>query len=337
MKYDKLFMGTNHNPYYNLAWEEILFRQQDEAIILWQNSPSVIVGRHQNTLRETDETFINKQHINLVRRMTGGGAVYHDLGNLNFSFIFNDEEKHFDERAAGSVQLITDFLSTQGVEAFKSGRNDICIKAADGEERKVSGCAMMQRQNRGIIHGTLLFSTDIEMMTRALRPSPVKLESKGILSVRSRVANLREASDTLRQIDIQAFASELAAYLKKCCCAELQASETYDDEANRLMREKYQTWSWNYGRNPECMVQSSKKFPIGTVELNLQLKQGVIEDCYFSGDYIDIYSLDNVKKRLHHIPYTRAAIKEAISGLDFKRYWGTDCEDTVLNFFKEGE
>lgn len=322
------------DPFENLALEETIFEMDLDCVRMWQNRPAVIVGRNQNTLREVSEIYLQEQEIALARRMTGGGAVYHDLGNLNVSFFFHWED--FDSQVREKIEWIVDFLRSMGARAFLNGRNDICVKSSDGAVRKVSGWAMMQREQRGMLHGTLLFSTDFEAMEHALTPPAVKLESKGIASVRSRVANLRDYGE-LFLLDMEGFASRLAAYLRQRGYRDMELPEDCKERQKELVAGKYKSEGWIYGCNPGYSVYNQMRFPIGTVEVNLDLRQNRIERCVFSGDYMNRESLMKMAACLKGISYTRSAISDVLKEVDCRACLGTGDMELLLRFFKEGE
>lgn len=337
MKYNKegrLIWDKGLDPFENLALEEVLFEEGIDCIRIWQNRPSVIVGRNQNTLREVSERYLKEKNIALVRRMTGGGAVYHDLGNLNVSFFFRCED--FERQIHSRIGWIVDFLQSMGVAAVLSGRNDVCVKSPQGDMRKISGWAMMQREQRGLLHGTLLFSGNFVNMEQALTPPTVKMESKGIVSVKSRVANLQEMK-SLSLLNMQEFADRLATELKQKGYCDMELSESCKERCKKLAVEKYKSERWTYGRNPQCSVYNQMRFPIGTVELNLELKQNRIQRCEFFGDYMNREPLSELEFRLKGTPYTRNAIFDVLRGVDCKVCLGTEDMEQVLQFFKKGE
>ena len=183
----KLLINPSVDPAYNLALEEIIASDYPfEAVMLWRNEPSIIIGRNQNTEAEINAAAVRERGINVVRRITGGGAVYHDLGNINYTIAANDRQLD-NEAFARNAQIIIDVLHKMGVPAEFHGRNDILV---DG--RKVSGSAKSVLSNRTLFHGTLLFDADLSVLSQVLTPDEEKIKAKGIKSVRSRVANLKE-------------------------------------------------------------------------------------------------------------------------------------------------
>lgn len=234
----------SRDPYYNLAFEEYVLthRTRGDYLLLWQNDNTIVVGQNQNTEAEINRPFVEAHHIHVVRRSTGGGAVYHDLGNLNYSFITDAGD-----RAALSMarftQPVVEALRGLGLQAEASGRNDILV-----EGRKVSGTAQRLWGDRILHHGTLLFDANADMVAGALQVDPEKFRSKSTKSVRSRIGNIR--SFLKQDMDMPAF----WAYLKETLAGSgmvfdaLTAQELAQVDA--LKAEKYDTWEWNYGRSP---------------------------------------------------------------------------------------
>ena len=235
----------SQNPYYNLAFEEFVLRNRTEGeyLLLWQNKNTIVIGQNQNAEGEINRAFVEEHDIHVVRRTTGGGAVYHDLGNLNYSFITDvgDAERLTMERFTAPV---TEALRALGLQAEASGRNDILV-----EGRKVSGTAQRVLRNRILHHGTLLFDSNPAMVAGALRVDPVKFQSKSAKSVRSRIGNIREFLKT--DMDMQ----EFWEYLKKALAGSglIQDSLTPEElqEVKELEESKYDTWEWNFGRSPK--------------------------------------------------------------------------------------
>ena len=269
----KYVVNTCTEPQWNMAHDEFLLEGLTETVFcLWQNRPSVIVGLNQNPYAEVDVKYLEANNITLARRVTGGGAVYHDLGNLNYSIagaIAEMEEK---------VSLMARTLQRFGVPATLSGRNDILV-----DERKCSGYAKRMSKNRMMIHGTLMWDVDLEALTRALAVPGSKLAAKGIASVRSRVANLK---DYLPQFpSLAAFQQALQEALADGS-PELQFTQAQRAEIDRLADQKFRTWEWNWGHAPQASFRSSKKFPCGTVQVDYTLKNGLFESLLFGGDFL---------------------------------------------------
>lgn len=280
------------DPCWNLALEQYLFDtvgKEEDLFLLWRNRSSVIVGKHQNTFAEINAPFLRSHGIPAVRRLSGGGAVYHDLGNVNFTYI----------TGRGGVELMnlrlfcTPLLETLGefgVEAMLSGRNDVTI---DG--KKFSGNSQYTDGKRLLHHGTILFQTDMEMMRQALTPSCEKMEAKGTASVRSRVINLSEAlRGRASQEEFQRrFARKV---LEKTGGAAFRLTEEDRAAVDRLARERYASWEWNYGASPPCTAAVRRYLPgCGTVEVSLQAEGGRISSVKFTGDFFGERPLEELE------------------------------------------
>lgn len=322
------FINERNDAAYNLALEEIMTGSvSGDAFLLWRNSPAVIVGRNQNTHGEVNLDFVRANSIQVVRRMSGGGAVYHDLGNVNFSCI-TDAEEHsfasFESFAHPILQVLRDF----GVPACFSGRNDILV---DG--RKVSGTAKCFTGGRVLFHGTLLFDADLSMLSRVLTPSKGKVISKGIQSVRSRVANLRE---WLPQWDSNQFFMELAMAMTHQL--EISGTSEIPDEfcrrAESLAASKYAAWEWNYGASPAYDFVKNGRFPGGCLSLGMNIRQGIIQKAGFSGDFFGAKPISELAEALEGVPHRRDAILMALNKFHLEEYLLGISEQDFLELFE---
>lgn len=321
--------GGITDAHHNLALEEYVLRNKmpdDDLLLFYVNSPAIIIGRNQNTLEEIDPDVVAAQGIRVVRRVSGGGAVYHDLGNLNFSFMTRDVSGRFNryDRFNGPV---VDVLHSLGVPAEIGGRNDILV---DG--RKISGNAQFATRDRMFSHGTLLLDSDLDHITAALRPRPGKVESKGMKSIRSRVANISEFLST--PIDV----NELRDLILEGIFGTRERSRipTIElDDADRaairdLLENKYRSWEWNYGQNPPSNVQRARRFPAGEIDMRLDVQQGRIASIRLFGDFMGQRDVHEIEELLRGLPYDRDAIVAALSPLDLARYFGEIGRDDVL-------
>lgn len=313
------------NPYYNMAFDEYCLESMpiDEPVFfLWQNRPAVIVGFNQEVNTEVNLDYLKENGIDLVRRVTGGGAVYHDLENLNYTIVGRSEdlERDYPEYAS----LLAKALQTLGVPATLSGRNDILV-----EGRKVSGFAKRVCKNRLMVHGTLMYNVDVDVLTHVLNPSTTKLQSKGIASVRSRVANL---CDYLPEIpDIQTFSQRLEEILSNNYTdTEYQLTETDLANIQRLTDKKFATWEWNYGRSPKATLVHSARLACGTVEIHLTLAENRIASCRFGGDFLGNLPASDVEKALTGIPYEINEIRKCLSKIEINRYFDRVLVDDLL-------
>lgn len=319
--------NSNTDPYYNMAFDEYCLESLpiDEPIFyLWQNRPAVIVGFNQEVNTEVNLDYLKANDIALVRRVTGGGAVYHDLGNLNYTIVGRSEDLERDYPEYASLMMKA--LQALGVPATLSGRNDILVG-----ERKVSGFAKRVCKNRLMVHGTLMYDVDLEVLTKVLNPSVTKLQSKGIASVRSRVANLSEYLPEIA--DVQMLSEQLEKILS-CNDTEYQLSE--EDLANiqRLRDEKFAKWEWNYGRSPKATLVHSARLACGTVEVHLTLKENRISSCRFGGDFLGNLPASDVEQVLQGVAYEPDAIRECLSSIKISHYFdGVAADDLIRMMF----
>ena len=313
------------NPYYNMAFDEYCLESlpiDEPVFFLWQNRPAVIVGYNQEVNTEVNLDYLKEKGIDLVRRVTGGGAVYHDLENLNYTIVGRSEdlERDYPEYAS----LLAKALQTLGVPATLSGRNDILV-----EGRKVSGFAKRVCKNRLMVHGTLMYNVDVDVLTNVLNPSTTKLQSKGIASVRSRVANLCEYLPEIP--DIQTFSQRLEEILSNNYTdTEYQLTETDLANIQRLTDKKFATWEWNYGRSPKATLVHSARLACGTVEIHLTLAENRIASCRFGGDFLGNLPASDIEKALTGIPYEINEIRKCLSKLEISRYFDRVSADNLL-------
>ena len=313
------------DPYYNLAMEQYVLehRKDGEWLMLWQNANAVIIGMNQNTAEEINPEFIREHNIKVVRRMTGGGAVYHDLGNLNYSFItdIGDAEQLSIRRFSEPVCRA---LGALGVEAETSGRNDILVQG-----KKISGVAQRMVGGRILHHGTLLFDSDPAMISGALRADPKKFQSKSAKSVRTRVGNIREFLP--EEIDLNEFWARLLQELTRDGIIREELTEEELQEIRTLADEKYSTWEWNYGKSPDYAYRNRKHFPGGSLEVRMDVHQGCIDDIIFFGDFMATQSQTELIQALRGTKRTAEAISEVFSRFDLPALFGTITEEEILS------
>lgn len=305
------------NPFFNLAMEEYLFNLDDDNdyVLLWQNEPTIVVGKYQNTAEEINSEYVKEKGIHVVRRITGGGAVYHDLGNLNYTFISKGTgKKEFD--FSKFTMPIVKALERFGVKAELSGRNDITI-----DQKKFSGNAQYVKQGKVLHHGTLLFNSKMEELTKALKVSEDKFQSKGIKSVRARVTNI--ADYLSKNISVSQFKELLLKYMldedTELIEGQLKAADM--NEINLLMKNKYMNWDWNYGASPEFNVKQGKRFEGGKVEVLINVKQGIIQGIKFYGDFFGSGNPEEIEALLAGKRYNEDEIMDALAGLDVNYYF----------------
>lgn len=315
------------DPYFNLALEEYVLDYLDvakEYLLLWRNRPTVVVGKYQNTLEEINKEYIKEKKINVVRRNSGGGAVYHDLGNLNYTFIIKDkqvEKLDFSKYIAPIIKALQDW----GIAAEFTSRNDITVAG-----KKISGNSQYIKENKVLHHGTLLFATNLGELELALKISPDKIISKGIKSIRSRVANIKEYLP--EDVNIQDFRDMLLSYLFKGAenISQYKLSPQDLETINRLREEKYLCWQWNYGESPKFNIKKVHKYRHGKLETRIYVEDGVIKQCKFWGDFFGTGDLAEVESRLINRRYTEVEIKQALAPLNINKYFVNFTLDELL-------
>lgn len=314
------------DPYYNLAFEEYVLthRTEGDYLLLWQNDNTIVVGQNQNTEAEINRPFVEEHHIHVVRRSTGGGAVYHDLGNLNYSFI-TDAGEQASLSMSRFTRPVVEALKGLGLQAEASGRNDILV-----EGRKVSGTAQRLCGSRILHHGTLLFDADPDMVAGALRADPEKFRSKSTKSVRSRIGNIR--SFLPQDMDITAFWSYLKGALSGSCIVMFDTLTPQElEQVDRLKAEKYDTWDWNYGRSPRFDMTNKRHWDGGSLEIGLSVSHGIITNLRFYGDFLSICSTEPLETALCGIPFRREDVRRVLSAQPLSALLGTITEDQVLD------
>ena len=314
----------------NLALEEHVLRNRmgdDDLLLFYVNAPAIIIGRNQNTIEEINSEVVAERGIRVVRRVSGGGAVYHDLGNLNFSFMTRDVGNRFNryDRFNGPV---VDVLRELGVPAEIGGRNDII---ADG--RKISGNAQFATPDRMLSHGTLLLDSNLDDVTSALRPKPGKVESKGVKSIRSRVANISEFLSA--PIDVNELRERIIERIfgtrDRATLPLLALDESDWNAARELMGRKYGTQAWNYGENPRSNVQRAQRFAGGEVDVRIDVQDGRIAGLRIFGDFMGRHDVDTLENKLTGVLYERGAMLDALDDFDLGDFFSGISRDEVAS------
>lgn len=311
--------GGGNDPALNLALEEYALRKLsgDEPILLFYiNRPSIIIGKNQNTAEEVNSAYTEAHGIDVVRRLSGGGAVYHDLGNLNFSFITKDDGNSF-HNFRKFTEPVVEALRSMGVEAELSGRNDIQVG-----ERKISGNAMFATGGRMFCHGTLLFDSRMEDVSAALKPNPLKFESKATKSIRARVANISEF--LTEPMTIEQFRSRILASIfgGVSDIPQLRLTEADWEAVRKLADERYRSWDWNYGLSPAFNVQQRKRLSAGTFDIRMNVQEGRIAEAAVYGDFFGRGEIGDVTEMIQGLRYDRESLAAAFEGVDLTYYFG---------------
>ena len=320
----------------NLATEQYLMNQKnfDEPLVLFYiEKPCIIVGRNQNTIEELNNDYVREHQITVTRRLSGGGAVYQDLGNLCFSFVVDAQDEKF-----GDFQKITqpmvDALHQLGATgAAVSGRNDILI---DG--KKFSGNAMYTRNGKTFSHGTLSYDVDLDVLTHALKVNPDKIQSKGIKSIRSRVTNIRpylkpeyQNLTTEQFRDILLLALFHADNLADIQEHEYQITAADQAQIDQLRQQYYDNWDWVYGKSPKFTVKNRKHFDMGTIDARLQIEHGKIQGIKFYGDFFGSQDVQQLEQQLVGVVYNYDALQQALQPIDLDQYFHGIDATAILN------
>lgn len=292
--------------------------------MLWINKPALIVGRNQNTLSEINIDYAKKENLCVVRRLSGGGATFHDLGNLNFTFIADNQLSDF-TNFKKFAQPIIDVLQNLSVNAEFSGRNDLTI-----EGKKFSGNAQCKYKNKILHHGSLLFSCDLQHLNNALNVDPAKFQDKSVKSVSSRVTNI---SDYLKSpLYISDFSEIIMQHIlgTNTECKLYQFNDYDIKKINELAQNKYSTWEWNFGKSPKYNLKKKKKYKFGLVEFNLDVKNGVINNAKFFGDFFGKYDIGHIETALIGVNHTPEDIRKALSSFNINDYFSNISIDDLL-------
>lgn len=306
----------NTDPWFNLAAEEYMLKHfSDDVFMLWRNANAIIVGKHQNTLAEINFDYVKEKNIKVVRRLSGGGAVFHDLGNLNFTFIRNGQDENLVDFRRFTLPIL-EVLQKLSVEARFEGRNDLTI-----EGKKFSGNAEHVYKNRVLHHGTLLFSSHMPDLGMALKINPLKYRDKAVKSVRSRVTNI---SDHLpHKMDVIQFRDMIMDHIASGHGNVRHYEYTGEDirAIQELVDKKYSTWEWNFGYSPKYDLSKSIKSNGGFVELHMNVSQGIIKEIRIYGDFFNKRDISEVETLLRDTPHRETDILEKLRSIPFGEYF----------------
>lgn len=323
-----IYLETNSlDPTWNLAVEEAVqeWDQKEEVMMLWQNKNAIIVGRYQNAEKEINFEAANQMGVQVVRRSSGGGTVYHDMGNLNYTFIRTvDYQKKLD--LTDLSKPMEEALNLMGIPALVQGRNDITLNG-----KKISGTAQRIHNKRLLHHGTLLFDTNLDVLQSVLNVNPSKIISKGISSVRSRVTNIKEHVPAERFPDIQAFWNALIdAFAQEGPLTRVDAPDQLLERARELQETKYSTWEWNFGHAPAFKYHNSKRFTGGNLEIDINVEGGLISACQIHGDFMGLVELDDLERAFIGLRFNEADILNKLETVDLSLYLGSITAEEVV-------
>ncbi|MEM8857109.1 MAG: lipoate--protein ligase [Chloroflexota bacterium] len=305
------------NPEINLSIEEFLLRNiidEPEILLFYINEPSVIIGRNQNSIEEIDPDYIDEKGVNVVRRLSGGGAVYHDLGNLNFSYISSAAENL--HNYAHFIEPVVQTLNELGVPAELRGKSDVFV-----EGKKISGNAQYASRGRMVSHGTILFDTNIQHMMQSLNPRQVTIESSAVQSVRNFVTNVKEyVADDFTIEDLKD--ALLKGIFGTVTPAEYLINSTNWKEIEAIRSQRFGTWNWNYGRTPNFNIQKTGEFPAGKIDVRINVKSGIINEIRFFGTYTFSTEIESLENSLVGKRYDAKSLDQVINKIDLESYFG---------------
>jgi len=322
--------SPSNDAYFNIASEEFILNKypEEEIFLLYVNAPSIIVGRFQNTLAEINLNYVNANKIKVVRRMSGGGAVYHDQGNLNFSFhtpLGNNDFLDFSK----FTKPVVDLLNGLNVPARLEGRNDLLV---DG--KKFSGNAKQARNGKMIQHGTILLNSEMTVLGNALKVNPLKFKDKAVKSARARVTNLIEylpqetTIDSFKALLVEQIIKDNKPATTIHCLTPGEIAGI-----KKLADEKYSTWDWNFGTSPAYNFNKAIKVTAGFIELHLNVKKGIIQHARIFGDFFASMPIEKLEKKFVGVKHETEAIQQVLSGVDLTGYFGPVRLKDILELF----
>ncbi|MTB56034.1 lipoate--protein ligase [Streptococcus uberis] len=314
----KYIVNKSNNPAYNIALEAYAFREllsEDEIFILWINEPAIIIGKHQNTIQEINKEYIDANGIHVARRLSGGGAVYHDLNNLNYTIISNkSEEGAFDFKTFS--QPVIETLADLGVKAEFTGRNDLEING-----KKFCGNAQAYYKGRMMHHGCLLFDVDMTVLGDALKVSKDKIESKGIKSVRARVTNILD--ELPEKITVNEFSDKILAKMKETY-PDMTEYVLSEDELAKIQKsadEQFGNWDWVYGKAPEYTIERNVRYPAGKINTFANVEKSIIKNIKIYGDFFGIKDVQDIEELLIGTRYENKDVLEKLKTIDTSQYF----------------
>jgi lipoyltransferase and lipoate-protein ligase len=317
--------NDNTNPCINHAIEEyVLNKFDDDCFILWRNEPCILIGKNQNTLSEINIEYIKEYNIPVVRRMSGGGAIFCDLGNILFTFISCVDENKFADFSKFTNPIIR-ALEKLSIKAELSGRNDLTI-----EGRKFSGNAQYNSKDKILHHGSILFSADMSDLVKALKVKDIKFQDKAVKSVAGRVTNVSE------HLKVPMSVIEFKNFLTNYVISEQGSDELYEFtdeewiEIRKISEEKYETWDWNYGHSPKFSYSNEKKFLGGVVQANINVNKGLIREIRFYGDFFSKCEIRELEELLIGVRYSQEDVCEVLDNIDIEKYMSNIRKENLL-------
>ena len=318
--------NQNTDPYFNLAAEEYILKNfKENCFVLWRSKPSIIIGKHQNTLAEINIDFVQEQKIPVIRRLSGGGTVFHDLGNINFSFFQNVGEKENLVDFKRYTKPILEVLHELAIDAKFEGRNDIMI---DG--KKISGNAEHVFKKRVLHHGTLLFSSEISNLSQALKVNPLIYQDKGVKSVRSRVTNI---TDHLKEkITVKEFYNKILSHILSSDSEAIIYEFTQNDieQINKLVNEKYTSWEWNYGYSPKYNFEKSQITSQGTLDVQLIVEKGYIKELKIKSSFLDEKIISRIEIALKGVKHELLSVRKELQNMKLNSTQVTEVSKTFF-------
>lgn len=305
------------DPYFNFALEYYLMTEKnlDDDIIFmfWRTSPTIMIGKFQNTIEEINQEYVKAKNIKIVRRMSGGGTIYTDMNGWQFTFITkNYDGKGIDFKTF--TEPIINCLKEQGIEAYLNNRNDLLING-----KKFSGNAQYIKSGSRLHHGSILFDTDIEEMVRSITVAEDKIISKGIKSVRERVTNISEHLDG--KIDALKFKEIMLKSLLRESNKIYKLTEEDVKRVKEISKDKFETWDWNYGASPKFNITKWKRFNGGKVEFKMNIDKGIIKDVDISGDFFGEGEIEDISKSICGCKYNKEEIVKALDNIEIEKYF----------------